>query len=362
MSPSEPPPGRRRAGSTPHPPGAPRRPALRTRRAGRRPWGPPGRHAAPGQPARAASARSPPRALFLGVFGVVVFQALLVQGQARLDHSTARSPPSSRQAKQLHLQVAQLDSPERIVTYAHDHLHMVDPGDVVYLQQAPGDDARRPATTPAPAPATTAAPATTVAAHTTATTAKPTTPTTAAHADLPGHRHRDQPPVSTARDPSGPGRAGSWVPALTPRRSTSSRSVAARCRPRPVRRTRDPPVTSAGPPRAATSRSDHRAARRLAPAAARTVAARYAHRPGRRPRGPGRRTCGPARGPLDRIRPAASAREPRPSERATPRSRTRRRRPARTRPAATGPRGPSPRPTPGAGCWCCWPACSASSA
>jgi cell division protein FtsL len=112
-------------------------------------------------------------ALFVGVFGVVVFQALLVQGQARLDHVNGEIATQQQQAKQLHLQVAQLDSPERIVTYARNNLHMVDPGDVVYLQQAPGDDAKAAtATTVAPAP-------------TTPTTARPTTPTTAVRPTTP---------------------------------------------------------------------------------------------------------------------------------------------------------------------------------
>jgi cell division protein FtsL len=110
-------------------------------------------------------------ALFVGVFGVVVFQALLVQGQARLDHLNRQIATQQQQSQQLHLQVAQLDAPNRIVTYARNNLHMVDPGDVVYLQQATGDDALA-ATTPAPAPATTP---TTVKATPTTVKATPTT-------------------------------------------------------------------------------------------------------------------------------------------------------------------------------------------
>jgi cell division protein FtsL len=124
-------------------------------------------------------------ALFVGIFGVVVFQALLVQGQARLDHLNGQIATQQQQSKQLHLQVAQLDAPERIVTQARNDLHMVDPGDVVYLQQTPGDDARA-ATTPAPsaAPTTTPPPAKTTPTTTARTTPTPTTtarttPTTA---------------------------------------------------------------------------------------------------------------------------------------------------------------------------------------
>ncbi len=142
-------------------------------------------------------------ALFLGVFGVVVFQALLVQGQARLDHVNAQIAAQQEQSKQLHLQVAQLESPERIVTYARNNLHMVDPGDVVYLQQGPGDDAKAATATtvaPAPAPAPTAPATPTTAAKATAppspaktaSTAKtaPTTPTTAPASAGPTAPHR----------------------------------------------------------------------------------------------------------------------------------------------------------------------------
>ncbi len=148
--------------------GTPRRPALRTARPPQSRW------------ARAAAAVRQGNllgrigtltagALFLGVFGVVVFQALLVQGQARLDHVNREIATQQQQAKQLHLQVAQLNSPERIVTYARNQLHMVDPGDVVYLQQAPGDDAQAATATTLP-----------LAPATSTTVAKPTTPTTAA--------------------------------------------------------------------------------------------------------------------------------------------------------------------------------------
>ena len=122
-------------------------------------------------------------ALFLGVFGVVVFQALLVQGQAHLDHLNAQIATQQQESKQLHLQVAQLDSPERIVTYARNNLHMVDPAGVVYLQQAPGDDAAA-ATTPA-APA--AAPTTVTTAAPAHAATQPTTAATHATAAAPAH-------------------------------------------------------------------------------------------------------------------------------------------------------------------------------
>jgi cell division protein FtsL len=89
-------------------------------------------------------------ALFLSIFGVVVFQALLVQGQARLDHLNGQIATQQQDQQQLQAQVAQLESPSRIVTYARNNLHMVDPGNVVYLQQTAADG-----TTSALAPTTT---------------------------------------------------------------------------------------------------------------------------------------------------------------------------------------------------------------
>ncbi len=94
-------------------------------------------------------------ALFVAVFGVVVFQALLVQGQARLDHLNNQIAQQQAESKQLRLKVAQLDSPERIVNRAAQ-LGMIDPGDVVYLAPSTDDDARAALTPPTTATPTTA--------------------------------------------------------------------------------------------------------------------------------------------------------------------------------------------------------------
>jgi hypothetical protein len=86
-------------------------------------------------------------ALFVAVFGVVVFQAFLVQGQARLDHLNGQIATERESSKQLQLQLAQLDSPSRIVTAARA-LGMIDAGDIVYLQPAASDDAASRYTAP----------------------------------------------------------------------------------------------------------------------------------------------------------------------------------------------------------------------
>ena len=113
-------------------------------------------------------------ALFVAVFGVVVFQAFLVQGQARLDHLNGQIASEQQTSRQLQLKLAQLESPSRIVNAARA-LGMIDAGDVVYLQPSASDDAAArysaPPTTTAPA---TASPAT----HSTTATTVPVTSTT----------------------------------------------------------------------------------------------------------------------------------------------------------------------------------------
>jgi len=96
-------------------------------------------------------------ALFGSVFGVVVFQTLIVQGQARLDSLATRAAAADIRSKDLRHQVAQLESPDRIVAAARDRLAMVSPTDVAYLTPTADDDAKAayvaPPPTAAPAPA-----------------------------------------------------------------------------------------------------------------------------------------------------------------------------------------------------------------
>jgi len=111
-------------------------------------------------------------ALFASVFGIVIFQTLIVQGQARLDSLTTRTAAEEARSKDLRHQVVDLESPERIVAAARDRLAMISPADVVYLQPAEADDGA--ATYVAPPP--TAAPVPTKPKA--STTKKATTPST----------------------------------------------------------------------------------------------------------------------------------------------------------------------------------------
>ncbi|MGZ4694954.1 MAG: septum formation initiator family protein, partial [Acidimicrobiales bacterium] len=78
-------------------------------------------------------------ALFVSVFGVVIFQTLIVQGQARLDNLNARAASEQERSRELHQQVADLEAPARIVEAARNRLGMVPPGSVVYLSPSTDD-------------------------------------------------------------------------------------------------------------------------------------------------------------------------------------------------------------------------------
>jgi cell division protein FtsL len=125
-------------------------------------------------------------ALFLSVFGVVIFQTLIVQGQARLDNLNARVATEQERSRDLHQQVADLEAPSRIVDAATNRLGMVLPGQVGYLSPSADDAARSAYVAPPPTtpPATTAKSSTskssTSKSSTSKSTAKTTTSTTTA--------------------------------------------------------------------------------------------------------------------------------------------------------------------------------------
>ena len=85
------------------------------------------------------------------LFGVVAFHVVLTQGQLDLQRLQVRGTAASVRQQQLRLEVARLESPERVVDDAQ-RLGMVPPASVRYL--TPGGQA-----TPTPTPATTAVPA-----------------------------------------------------------------------------------------------------------------------------------------------------------------------------------------------------------
>ena len=79
---------------------------------------------------------------FVALFGVAVCHALLIQGQARVDALDQRVATAQARYERLRLQVAELESPQRIAKEAHDKLGMVPPGNTVWLtpeDPAPAD-------------------------------------------------------------------------------------------------------------------------------------------------------------------------------------------------------------------------------
>ena len=104
----------------------------------------------------------------VGLLGVVALHAMLSQNQLRLDQVDARAAAEQARYERLRLEVAELESPARIVAAAQEKLGMVTPPVVTYL--APSGSTRdqprtvpgaplaapsRPATGPAPTTANT---------------------------------------------------------------------------------------------------------------------------------------------------------------------------------------------------------------
>ncbi|TMK89624.1 MAG: hypothetical protein E6G57_00395 [Actinobacteria bacterium] len=84
-------------------------------------------------------------AIAAALFGVVAFHVVLTQNQLDLQHLRIQADAASVKQQQLRLQVAQLESPERVVDDAQK-LGMVPPATVRYL--SPDGTAPTPTTAP----------------------------------------------------------------------------------------------------------------------------------------------------------------------------------------------------------------------
>jgi cell division protein FtsL len=87
------------------------------------------------------------------LFGLAGVHVLLTEGQFRLERLQTQSDDAQAQYVRLRLEVAQLESPERIVAAAQERLGMVPPTALTYLTptgpvSAPASSA--PVTPPAP--------------------------------------------------------------------------------------------------------------------------------------------------------------------------------------------------------------------
>jgi len=78
-------------------------------------------------------------AIVLGLLAIVALHALLSQNQLRLDDLDARASAAQARYERLRLEVAQLESPGRIVTAAQERLGMVVPPTVTYLTPTGAD-------------------------------------------------------------------------------------------------------------------------------------------------------------------------------------------------------------------------------
>lgn len=83
------------------------------------------------------------------LFGTVCTHVLLTQGQAELDRLEARAAAAEDTQQKLQVDVAELESPARIVPAARERLGMVPPPTVVYLSPGQPRVAAPTTTTPA---------------------------------------------------------------------------------------------------------------------------------------------------------------------------------------------------------------------
>ena len=94
--------------------------------------------------------------LFLAMFVVVGAQALIVQQQSHIDDVNKRIAVAEAEAEQLKIDLAELQSPVRILREAQDRLGMVQAPSPVYLLPQADDDSRAAEVPPASPPATVA--------------------------------------------------------------------------------------------------------------------------------------------------------------------------------------------------------------
>jgi cell division protein FtsL len=80
-------------------------------------------------------------AVFVVLFGLVVFHTVLLQNQQRLDRLDAQVSDAQATYQSRRLQVAQLEAPQRIIDVATHKLGMVPPDGTTYLTPAAGSGA-----------------------------------------------------------------------------------------------------------------------------------------------------------------------------------------------------------------------------
>lgn len=100
--------------------------------------------------------------MFVGIsmalFAVVAFHVVLSQGQFSLERLQAKADDQQAQYERLRLQVAQLESPDRITSEAQDRLGMVPADNVTPVTPGPSDISKGPAASAPTVPATASGP------------------------------------------------------------------------------------------------------------------------------------------------------------------------------------------------------------
>jgi cell division protein FtsL len=89
---------------------------------------------------------------FVALFGVAVCHALLIQNQASVDELDRRVAAEQARYEKLRLEVAELESPQRIMSEAQNDLGMVPAGETVWL--TPSEPAPTSTTAPDPVDST----------------------------------------------------------------------------------------------------------------------------------------------------------------------------------------------------------------
>jgi len=128
-------------------------------------------------------------AVFAALFGLAGLQTMIINSQGHLDDLNRQITTEQARSGALRLQLADLQSPQRITTAASERLGMVAPAGIGYLQPAATDEAKArfdgattPTTSAGSTSSTTPSKSTATTPKTTPTTAPRTTPTTAARA------------------------------------------------------------------------------------------------------------------------------------------------------------------------------------
>ncbi len=71
---------------------------------------------------------------FASLLGLAVFHVFLVQSQSTIDRVDQQITEASAATEDLRLELAELESPDRIRTFAREELGLVEPTDVIMLQ------------------------------------------------------------------------------------------------------------------------------------------------------------------------------------------------------------------------------------